>query len=61
MAAVRVDEGQALASHRPYQHVESVLGDQPPLKLHGLDQDVEVWWKWLVPSDSSSHGEHGPN
>ena len=40
VATVRIHGGQALVSHRPNQHVESLLGDQPPLKLQVLDQDV---------------------
>ena len=54
MAAVRVDGSHALASHRPKQHVESLLEHQPPLKLQVLDHDVEVWWRWVDQLDSSA-------
>ena len=54
MAAVRVDGSHALASHRPKQHVESLLEHQPPLKLQVLDHDVEVWWRRVVQLDSSA-------
>ena len=40
VGAVRVEDGQAFVSHRLNQHVESLLGDQSPLKLQMLDQDI---------------------
>ena len=54
VAAVHVDEIQTLASHRPNKHVESLLEHQSNLKLQVLDQEVKVWWRWVVPKESSS-------